>query len=212
MSHEFQLFCEDNGIKHVTSAPYHQSSNGQAERFVQTVKKGLKMNNIEEGNSQFKLHNYLFAYRMTPSTVTGCTPAKLFLGRDLKSKLDLVKPKLKSHEIAIDKYSKRRFNIGNNVFVRDYVTKNKWVPGIIVRKIGSSLYDVKVGSSVCRRHVDQIIEDFTELAKNTGDEYMDVDFDNQSEAGVRPTFRSSRIPIKSYPIRNRKPVNRYGVS
>ena len=41
-SNEFRKFTQKNGIKHVTSAPYHPSSNGQAERAVQTVKQGLK--------------------------------------------------------------------------------------------------------------------------------------------------------------------------
>ena len=48
-SDEFRIFCQENGIKHITTAPYHQSTNGQAERFVQTIKKGLQMNDIEKG-------------------------------------------------------------------------------------------------------------------------------------------------------------------
>ena len=41
-SQEFKTFLGDNGIRHVTSAPYHPASNGLAERVVQIVKKGLK--------------------------------------------------------------------------------------------------------------------------------------------------------------------------
>ena len=39
---EFESFLLKNGIKHITSAPYHPATNGLAERAVQTVKKGLK--------------------------------------------------------------------------------------------------------------------------------------------------------------------------
>ena len=39
-SEEFKVFMEKNVIKHVSSAPYHPSLNGLAERAGQTVKQG----------------------------------------------------------------------------------------------------------------------------------------------------------------------------
>ena len=33
-SHEFREFCKVNGIRHIRSAPYHPSTNGETERFV----------------------------------------------------------------------------------------------------------------------------------------------------------------------------------
>ena len=41
-STEFQTFMTKNGIRHVTSSPYHPSSNGLAERSVQTFKEHMK--------------------------------------------------------------------------------------------------------------------------------------------------------------------------
>jgi len=35
-SEEFQEFCKENGIVHLTGAPYHPATNGAAERLVQT--------------------------------------------------------------------------------------------------------------------------------------------------------------------------------
>ena len=42
VSSEFQEFGKHSGIRHITSAPHHPSTNGLAERAVQTVKYGLK--------------------------------------------------------------------------------------------------------------------------------------------------------------------------
>ena len=41
ISGESKTFWKSNGIRHITTAPWHPSSNGIAERFVQTLKKAL---------------------------------------------------------------------------------------------------------------------------------------------------------------------------
>ena len=41
-SEEFDQLCRAKGVKHIKCSPYHPSSNGLAERAVQTVKAGLK--------------------------------------------------------------------------------------------------------------------------------------------------------------------------
>ena len=41
-AHEFGAFCISNGIRHIRSAPYHPSTNGEAERFVQVFNKALR--------------------------------------------------------------------------------------------------------------------------------------------------------------------------
>jgi len=38
----FQRFCKNNGIYYKLSAPYHPSTNGEAEHFVQTFKTAMK--------------------------------------------------------------------------------------------------------------------------------------------------------------------------
>ncbi|XP_054272899.1 uncharacterized protein K02A2.6-like [Macrosteles quadrilineatus] len=51
-SSTFRQFLSANGVVHKITAPYHPSSNGQAERYVQTIKKSLKA--MEEEGDNFK--------------------------------------------------------------------------------------------------------------------------------------------------------------
>ena len=89
-SAEFREFMSYNGITHVTTAPYHPSSNGLAERAVQTFKLGVKRT---EGNSvQERLSKFLLTYRITPHTSTGVSPAQLLMKRRLRSRLDRLSP------------------------------------------------------------------------------------------------------------------------
>ncbi len=39
---EFPDFLATNGIRHITSVPYHPVSNGLAERAIQVIKRGLQ--------------------------------------------------------------------------------------------------------------------------------------------------------------------------
>ncbi|XP_054260334.1 uncharacterized protein K02A2.6-like [Macrosteles quadrilineatus] len=54
-SSTFRQFLSANGygVVHKTTAPYHPSSNGQAERYVQTIKKSLKAMEEEGDNSKW---------------------------------------------------------------------------------------------------------------------------------------------------------------
>ena len=121
-SREFAEFTKANGIKHTLVTPYHPRSNGQAERFVQTFKQYFKT----EGSNSIKqsLSRFLFSYRTTPSSVTGQTPAELFLNRRPRTRLDLLRPDLgrKVFEKQIDQKAifdrtskERHFSIGEEV-------------------------------------------------------------------------------------------------
>ena len=88
-SSEFKEFLSMNGIRHVTSAVYKPSSNGLAERMVQTFKRALSTSN--EHVSVF-LDKFLFKYRITPHSSTGVSPAELMFKRRLRCRLDLLHP------------------------------------------------------------------------------------------------------------------------
>ena len=92
-SSEFSQFTKSNGIKHVTSLPYHPSTNGLAEGSVQTFKEGIKKQ--KTGTIETCVSRFLFTYRNTPHSTTNVSPAMLMFNRQLRSHLDLLKPDIR---------------------------------------------------------------------------------------------------------------------
>ena len=60
VSEEFNHFLLRNGVKQITSAPYHPATNGLTERAVQIVKKGPQER--KSGTLEAKLARILMAY------------------------------------------------------------------------------------------------------------------------------------------------------
>ena len=76
---EFEKFMENNGIRHLRSPPYHPSTNGLAERSVQTFRRAMEKN--KDGSISTRVARFLFSFRRTPHSTTGLAPAELLLGR-----------------------------------------------------------------------------------------------------------------------------------
>ena len=85
-SQEFTAFTKANGIRHITSVPYHPASNGVAERAVQTFKAAMKK--LKQGPLEDRVMKFLFRYHITSQSTTGQSPSELLLGRLLLSHLD----------------------------------------------------------------------------------------------------------------------------
>lgn len=88
---------KSNGVCHLASAPYHPSSNGLVERAVQTVKKSLKK--ITSGTLRARLARFLAAYRFTPHSTTGLSPAEMMFGRRVRTRWDLLRPDVQAKVI-----------------------------------------------------------------------------------------------------------------
>ena len=85
------------------------------------------------------------SYRSTPYTTTLFTPAQLFIGRNISTKIDLIKPsrlivKKKSH----DENEIRSFSSKDNVIVRFFGGKEHWKNGKILKKLSYKMYLVSV--------------------------------------------------------------------
>ena len=87
-SEEFQAWCRERGITHLTGAPYHPETNGAAERLVQTFKQSLRKSSLPP---KAALQEFLLQYRRTPLD-SGYSPSELLNGRQIRSKLDALSP------------------------------------------------------------------------------------------------------------------------
>ena len=73
LSEDFQTFLSERGIIHLTGAPYHPATNGQAERFIQTFKNSMNKSKLPPNQA---LQEFLIQYRRTPLE-SGLSPSEL---------------------------------------------------------------------------------------------------------------------------------------
>ena len=120
ISEQFTQFLQQNGIKHIKSSPYHPSTNGQTEWFIQTLKKALKAGK-DEGSLKQRLAKFLLSYQTTPHATTKEAPCVLLMGRPLHTRLDLLKPNHES-QIVVNRLSRKQITLGiakNNSLLMD---------------------------------------------------------------------------------------------
>ena len=173
------------------------------------------------------LQNFLLNYRSTVHATTGESPASLFLGRQIRTRFDLLHPNLEervSNKQAAQKRCHdqcshvREFSAGDRVLVKD---KSDWIPGAIIQRLGPLSYLVKLGDGrTWRRHI--------ELMKLIPESDSSTDFysllpsptETPSEsAGTSETEQSEDTnelpdnpllePIPRYPSGVRRPPDRF---
>lgn len=162
-SHEFGEFCRQNGIKHIRSSPFHPSSNGAAERAVQSVKAGVRK--IAGTDLHMKLSRFVLSYNSTPQSTTGVTPAELLMKRPLRTRLSLVLPDTadkvatkQAKEIASHTGRSTTFNVGDPVYCRNYAGSPYWMPGTLQECLGPLTFTVLLQDGrVWKRHCDQLL-------------------------------------------------------
>ena len=168
VSKEFEAFLKQNGIRHIKTAPYHPSSNGLAERAVQTFKEGMKK--LKDGSLETRVSRFLSRYRITSQTSTGVSPAELLLGRKPRSRLDLAYPDIsrkvrdsqwsQKQRHAYDLHVKERTMMKEaQVHARNFSQGPKWVPGILCESNGPIAFEVELEDGrMWRRHQDHLIQ------------------------------------------------------
>ena len=167
-SEEFEEFVSTLGIKYYRSAVYHPATNGAVERLVKTLKQSLKAAHLTGASSKGVLNDFLFHYRATPHAVTGVTPGELFLGRSIRTLLDLLKPNTRNeverNQAKQKEYHDQRRNSplsvkkGDQVLVRVYREGLvRWKQGVVTAVTGDRTVKVMLQSGTeVTRHFDQI--------------------------------------------------------
>jgi len=202
ISQVFQDFVSSNGVKHTLTPPYHPASNGSAERAVQTLKNALKRHALEKQpgvSTQQKLCSFLLSYRTTPHTVTGVSPAELFMKRQLRTRLSLLRPDVRE-AVENKQEMMKSYRDGRVPPLREFVknervrVKNcrgsdiRFVPGIVVERLGPVKYLVRVGRNIRYVHVDHI--------RKTGEVFDDQDVSDECHDAFVPVAQAPpAVPV-----------------
>ncbi|XP_052682769.1 uncharacterized protein K02A2.6-like [Crassostrea angulata] len=86
----FEDYLTDNCIKHRAVTPLHPAANGEVERQNRSLMKRIRIAQAESKDWKKEIRKYLFAYRTTPHSTTGVSPAELMFRRTLRTKLPQV--------------------------------------------------------------------------------------------------------------------------
>ena len=87
VSRVFSEYLENNGIKHRRVTPLWPQANGEIERQNRSMLKRMQIAQAEGKDWQKELRTYLTAYRTTPHTTTGVSPAELLFRRKIRTRL-----------------------------------------------------------------------------------------------------------------------------
>ena len=134
-SKTLRQFSFANGIKQVTGAPHHSSTNDQAEKLVQSFKKGMTADKSWRDFQQ-KFDRFLLTYRSVPHATTALSPAQLLLGRNIRTRPDLIKPDVTrgvDKKLLQSNNSTLKFFVNDqHVWVRNYRRGPNWVRGTVI--------------------------------------------------------------------------------
>ena len=174
MSQEFQAWCKQRGIVHLTGAPYHPATNGAAERLIQSFKQALRKSSLPPKEA---LQEFLMQYRRIPFA-SGLSPSELLNGRRIRTKIDTLVSSIphllqgrqsrqaSKHSNAEDSevVSKveHHYSLGDPCYALYFGPRRdrdpRWVPAIVTKVHGTRSVNVRVipRGPTWRRHLDQL--------------------------------------------------------
>ena len=87
VSKEMGIFLIEHGVEHKRVIPLWPRANGEVEHQNRTLLKALRVAQTEGKDWKKELFKFLMAYRSTPHSTTGVSPAKLMFNGEIRTKL-----------------------------------------------------------------------------------------------------------------------------
>lgn len=178
----FISFLERQGITVMKSPPYHPPSNGQAERFVRTVKemmrKFLMERTVMELDLEKQISLFLVTYRNNCLTKDGDSPSERVFSFTPKTLIDLLHPKKQAklqlqpppphddtntpkldgdvHAGSIDPLS--NLTAGDELWYKNHNphVKARWIKSNFIKWHSRNVLQVQTGSGTIMAHRNQI--------------------------------------------------------
>jgi len=205
VSHEFESYLKQCGIKHRKVTPYWPQANGQVERLNRVFLKSFRAARLEHVSLSDSLVQFLRMYRSTPHSSTKMSPAHVMFGREVRTKLPELN--VKSEESVVKDamtndrnrksdekvYADSTRHVGSNDFkVGDKVFVKQSRQHKLMSRFGTQIYTVhKVMGNACvvmGKGGETIMRNFCYLKKCNPRAYddfveqnVDVDFCNSSD-------------------------------
>ena len=174
MSQEFQAWCKQQGIVHLTGAPYHPATNGAAERLIQSFKQALRKSLLLPKEA---LQEFLMQYRRIPFA-SGLSPSELLNGRRIRTKIDTLVPSIphllqgrqskqaskhsNTEDSEVVSKVEHHYSLGDPCYALYFGPRRdrdpRWVPAIVTKVHGTRSVNVRVipRGPTWRRHLDQL--------------------------------------------------------
>ena len=176
MDHSFECFLKDYGVEHSTSPPLWPRANGEVERQNRTLLHAMQTAQVEGKDWRQELYIFLMAYRTTPHSTTGISPADAFFQRKVRCKLPTLglqdtpvfdghmrdedlrkKEEGKRHGDIAVKAQTDDIKVGDKVLLRQQKTNKltttyEWQPYNVISRAGAEVV-ISNGNKTLRRHI-----------------------------------------------------------
>ena len=234
--HEYRLFMKEIGGEHRPSTPLWPQGNAEAENFMKPLVKAIKSAHNEKRNWKRELSKFLLNYRATPHTTTNVAPAELLYNRKIRTKLPNVtteskkhgevkerdataKKKMKNYADARSRAKLSEIKEGDTVLVRQK-KKNKLstrfdpCPYRVTKRKGNRITAVR-NKKFISRNVSLFKKVPSSMTNQSNDIYDNDDYFSDSNEHEQQEPQdvpeaAEPPPAHRYPVREHRPVHRYG--